>query len=205
MTAAAHPLEPATRRSFLRWRRRSRMIRTMRVLLPLGIGLIFATLAGFVVQGTISGGPSRAVEADAPIRLVNFRLVGRDDKGRAFVLTADSAIRDQKEYQRVHLTKPALIIDSESPAPTRLTAAAGELHEGTGKLALRGGVQLNGAELSVATATSMFDIATGALTGQGDIAGSTPLGEVTAKSYGVYDEGARMVFKGGVRGRIESK
>ena len=205
MTAAAHPLEPVTRRPFIRWRRRSRVIRTLRILLPLAIGLIFATLAGFVVKGTISGGPSRAVEADAPIRLVNFRLVGRDDKGRAFVLTANSAMRDPKDYQRVLLVKPALIIDSESPSPTRLSSAAGELHEGNGKLALRGGVQLNGADLSVATATSMFDTATGALTGQGDIAGSTPLGEVTAKSYGVYDEGERMVFKGGVRGRIESK
>lgn len=196
---------PAGRRpDFLRWRRRSRLIRALRVLLPISIGLIFATLAGFVVRGTISGGPAHAVEDESPIRLVNFRLVGRDNQGRAFVLTADSAIRDNRDYQRVHLVKPRLIVDAESPNATTLSSATGELHEKDGKLALRGGVQLNGRELSVATATSFFDTATGALTGTGEISGRTPLGEVHAKSYGVYDRGARMVFKGGVRGRIES-
>ncbi len=205
MSALAHSASPPVRRSFLAWRRRSRLIRALRILLPLLIGLIFATLAGFVVKGTISGGPTRADEADAPIRLVNFRLVGRDDKGRAFVVTAASAMRDQKDYQRVILDRPALIIDAESPSPTTLSSRSGELHEGTGKLELDGGVRLNGANLTVATARSMFDTATGALTGEGDIAGRTSLGEVQAKSYGVYDEGARMVFRGGVRGRIESK
>lgn len=190
---------------FQRWRRRSAMIRGLRILLPLLIGLIFATLAAFVVRGTIYGGPARPDEAETPIRLVKFRLVGRDDKGRAFVLSADSAVRDRHDFQRVHLTRPALILDSEGPAPTRLSSARGLLHEKTGKLQLDGGVRLNGADLSVATASSVFDIATGVLMGHGDIVGKTALGEVNAKSYGVYNEGERMIFSGGVRGRIESK
>lgn len=206
MSAVAHPAAgPSRRPDFLRWRRRSRLIRLLRLVLPLAIGLIFATLAGFVVHGTISGGPVRSSAAETPIRLVNFRLVGRDDRGRAFVLTANSATRDQQDYQRVHLVKPSLLIDSESPRPTRLSAETGVLHEGTGKLQLDGGVTLNGADLSVATASSIYDTATGVLQGEGDIAGRTALGEVNAKSYGVYDEGERMIFRGGVRGRIESK
>lgn len=206
MSAVAHPAEgPSRRPDFLRWRRRSRVIRLLRVALPLLIGLIFATLVGFVVHGTISGGPVRPDEADTPIRLVNFRLVGRDDRGRAFVLTADSATRDNQDYQRVHLDKPSLLIDAESPRPTRLSAARGVMHEGDGKLTLDGGVQLNGTDLSVATASSVYDTATGVLQGQGDIAGRTPLGDVNAKSYGVYDEGERMIFRGDVRGRIQSK
>lgn len=206
MSAVAHPAAgPSRRPDFLRWRRRSRLIRVLRVALPLTIGLIFATLAGFVVHGTITGGPTQSNAADTPIRLVNFRLVGRDDRGRAFVLTADSATRDTQDYQRVHLVNPSLLIDSESPRPTRLSAKTGEMHEGTGMLQLEGGVQLNGADLSVATASSVYDTATGVLQGQGDIAGRTALGDVNAKSYGVYDEGERMIFRGGVRGRIESK
>ena len=206
MSAVAHPAEgPSRRPDFLRWRRRSRVIRSLRVALPLAVGLIFATLIGFVIHGTISGGPARPDEADTPIRLVNFKLVGRDDRGRAFVLTADSATRDKQDYQRVHLVQPSLLIDSESPRPTRLAAKRGVMHEGTGKLQLGGGVQLNGADLSVATASSVYDTATGVLQGQGDIAGRTALGEVSAKSYGVYDDGERMIFRGDVRGRIESK
>jgi lipopolysaccharide export system protein LptC len=206
MSAVAHPdAGPSRRPDFLRWRRRSRLIRVLRVALPLAIGLIFATLVGFVVHGTITGGPAQSDAADMPIRLVNFRLVGRDDRGRAFVLTADSATRDRQDYQRVHLVNPSLLIDSESPRPTRLSSKTGVMHEGTGRLNLDGGVQLNGTDLSVATASSVYDTATGVLQGQGDIAGRTPLGEVNAKSYGVYDEGERLVFRGNVRGRIESK
>lgn len=206
MSAVAHPSEgPSRRPDFLRWRRRSRLIRVLRVALPLAIGLIFAALIGFVIHGTIAVGPAGQDEADTPIRLVNFRLVGRDDKGRGFVLTADSATRDTQDYQRVHLVKPSLLIDSESPRPTRLTAGRGVMHEGDGQLRLDGGVSLDGADLSVATASSVYDTVTGVLQGQGDIAGRTPLGEVNAKSYGVYDEGERMIFRGGVRGRIESK
>ena len=43
------------------------------------------------------------------------------------------------------------------------------------------------------------------LEGQGQISGVGSLGEITAKSYGVYDKGERLVFKGGVRGRLDSK
>lgn len=206
MSAVAHSAAgPSRRPDFLRWRRRSRLIRVLRIALPLAIGLIFATLIGFIVQGTIAGGPIQPDAADTPIRLVNFRLVGRDDRGRAFVLTADSATRDQQDYQRVLLVKPALLVDSESPRPTRLSARTGVMHEGTGRLQLDGDVQLNGADLSIATASSVYDTATGVLQGQGQIAGRTALGDVSAKSYGVYDEGERMIFRGGVRGRIESK
>ncbi|HEY9219392.1 MAG TPA: LPS export ABC transporter periplasmic protein LptC [Phenylobacterium sp.] len=203
MSAAAHTLpEPGRRPDFLRWRRRSVLIKILRVVLPLLIGLIFATLATFVVRGTIAGAPAKTDEANAPIRLVNFRLVGRDNKGRAFVLTADSAARDAGDYQLVHLTKPALITDAESPKPTTLSSASGEFHEGNGRLRLHGGVQLNGADLAISTASSIYDTATGVLEGKGEIAGKTPLGDIQAKSYGVYDEGNRLVFKGGVRGRI---
>ncbi|HEX2560548.1 LPS export ABC transporter periplasmic protein LptC [Phenylobacterium sp.] len=206
MSAVAHPAAgPSRRPDFLRWRRRSRLVRVLRIALPLAISLIFATLVGFVVHGTITGGPAQSDAADMPIRLVNFRLVGRDDRGRAFVLTADSATRDRQDYQRVLLVNPSLLIDSESPRPTRLSSKTGVMHEGTGRLNLDGGVQLNGTDLSVATASSVYDTATGVLQGQGDIAGRTPLGEVNAKSYGVYDEGERLVFRGNVRGRIESK
>lgn len=206
MSAVAHPAAgPSRRPDFLRWRRRSRLIRLLRLVLPLGIGLIFATLIGFVVHGTISGGPVRPDQADTPIRLVNFRLVGRDDRGRPFVLTADSATRDKQDYQRIHLVRPSLLIDSESPRPTRLSAKTGVMQEDTGKLQLNGGVTLNGTDLAVATDSSVYDTLTGVLQGEGDIAGRTALGDVNAKSYGVYDEGERMIFRGGVRGRIESK
>lgn len=185
-----------------RWKRRSRLIRVLRVALPAAIVLIFLTLAGFVVYQTVAGGRGRPEEADAPIRLVNPRFIGRDEKGRGFVVTAVSAVRDDRDYQRVLLDRPSLVLDEQGQRPTRITARSGVYHEGTRKLQLQGGVKLEGAQQAFDTASSLFDTSTGELSGSGPIQGAGALGEINAESYGVLDKGERMIFKGGVRARI---
>lgn len=188
-----------------RWRRRSRLIRRLRVVLPALIVLILAGLAASVVYSSLRATPVQDGDSDEPIRLVNPRFVGRDDKGRAFVLTAVSAMRDPKDYQRVILDRPTLVLDEEGPDPLRVTAASGVYHEGDRKLAVSGGVRMSGPRGAFETAESLFDTKTGELVGSGPIQGSGSLGEITAKSYGVYGKGERMVFKGGVHTRLESK
>ncbi|MGA0605768.1 LPS export ABC transporter periplasmic protein LptC [Phenylobacterium sp. VNQ135] len=194
---------PARRADFERWRRRSRLIRLLRILLPALIVLIFLGLAGSVAWSTFRSQPRQTTGGDETIRLINPRFVGRDDKGRAFVLTADSAIRDRTDYQRVLLEKPALILDEGGPDQLRLNGAHGVFHEATGKLQLSGGVQMADPRNAFQTAASLFDTKTGELVGSGPIQGSGGLGEIEARSYGVYGKGDRMVFKGGVRARIE--
>jgi lipopolysaccharide export system protein LptC len=194
---------PARRADFERWRRRSRLIRLLRIVLPALIALIFLGLAGSVAWSTFRAQPRQAGGGDEPIRLVNPRFVGRDDKGRAFVLTADSAVRDRQDYQRVLLKRPALVLDEGGPDQLRLNGADGVFHEATGKLSLSGGVNLADPKNAFQTAASLFDTKTGELVGSGPIQGSGGLGEITAKSYGVYGKGDRMVFKGGVRARLE--
>jgi lipopolysaccharide export system protein LptC len=207
VTASHAPLDarPARRADFERWRRRSRTIRTLRVLLPALIVVIFLGLAGSVAWSTLRAQPTSIQGRDEPIRLVNPRFVGRDDKGRAFVITADSAVRDQRDYQRVMLEKPALVLDEGGPDQLRISGAKGVFHEGTGKLSLSGGVRLSDPRTVFDTAASLFDTKTGELVGSGPIQGVGGLGEITAKSYGVYGKGDRMVFKGGVRTRLETK
>jgi lipopolysaccharide export system protein LptC len=184
-----------------RWRRRAGLIRGLRIALPAAIALIFLGMVGTVTWRTIAGA-SAPVDVDAPIRLVNARFVGRDEDGRGFVITAETAIRDEDDYQRVILDKPALVLDESGANPARITAASGVYHEGTRKLQLGGGVKLVSDDQTFDTATSLFNTATGELSGSGPIQGVGSLGEINAKSYGVYDKGERMVFKGGVRARI---
>jgi lipopolysaccharide export system protein LptC len=188
-----------------RWKRRSRLIRALRILFPALIVLTLAGLAASVAYNTLARQPTAPVSSDEAIRLVNPRFVGRDEKGRAFVLTAVSATRDPRDYQRVLLDKPALVLDEDGPDPLRITGGAGVYHEGNRKLEVSGGVHLSGAEAAFETATSLFDTKTGELVGSGPIQGSGSLGEINAKSYGVYDKGDRLVFKGGVRSRLDSQ
>ncbi|MBX3482637.1 LPS export ABC transporter periplasmic protein LptC [Phenylobacterium sp.] len=211
MTAATdsslpEPPFPEQRRAdFERWRRRSRLIRTLRIALPALIALIFAGLVGSVAWSTFNAQPKTARGGDEPIRLVNPRFVGRDDKGRAFVLTADSAIRDRLDYSRVILKKPALVLDENGPEQMRINGADGVFHEQSGKLELSNGVRMEDAKNAFNTASSLFDTKTGEVIGSGPIQGAGGLGEIRAESYGVYGKGETMVFKGGVKTRLEGK
>ncbi|MFN3520850.1 MAG: LPS export ABC transporter periplasmic protein LptC [Phenylobacterium sp.] len=186
----------------VRWRRRARLIHILRIALPAAIALILAAMAATVAWRTIAGGQARTGDADAPIRLVNARFVGRDNDGRAFVITAATAVRDDEDYQRVLLDRPTLMLDEDGARPTRVTAKSGVYHEGTRKLQLQGGVRLVSDQQTFDTATSLFNTATGELSGSGPIQGVGSLGEIDAKSYAVYDKGERIVFKGGVHARI---
>ena len=202
----AQPTIPELRQAdFERWRRRSRLIRTLRVVLPALIAVIFAGLAGSVVWSTMNAVPKAARAGDEPIRLVTPRFVGRDDKGRAFVLTAESATRDRLDYQRVILKKPTLVLDENGPDMLRMNGADGIFHEQDGKLELSGGVRMADTKSVFETAASLFDTKTGSVIGSGPIQGAGGLGEIRAGSYGVYNKGESMVFKGGVRTRLETK
>jgi lipopolysaccharide export system protein LptC len=208
MTATNGVLSDSTlpehrRADFERWRRRSRLIRTLRVALPSLIALILAGLIGSVAWSTFNAQPKAAQAGDEPIRLLNPRFMGRDDKGRSFMLTADAATRDPSDYQRVILQKPALVLDENGPDQMRINGATGVFHEQTGKLELTNGVRMADTKNAFATAASVFDTKTGEVVGSGPIQGAGGLGEISAESYGVYGKGDRMVFKGGVRTRLE--
>ncbi len=203
MSALAYEARgPASALAMARWRRRSRLIRQLRVLLPVLIAAIVLSLVGLVVYRSVVGQAARPVEAEAPIRLVNPRFLGRDIQGRSFVITAASAVRDENDYQRVVLDRPAMVVDGEGLSPMRLSARSGVFHEGDGILRLQGDVTLNDQAAAFDTPSAVFNTATGVLEGEGLITGAGPLGEIRARSYGVYDKGERMVFKGGVTGRI---
>jgi len=212
MTAASHttlPGEPSTgsyrRVSIQRWRRRSRVVRALRLIFPSLIGLIMAGLAGSVVYNTLTAQPTPAGSVNDPIRLVNPHFLGRDTHGRPFVLTSTTATRDPRDYQRVVLDRPTLVVDEDSPDPLHITARSGVYHEATGKLEVSGGVRLSGARGAFDTAQSVFDTKTGELVGSGPVQGLGSLGEIRAKSYGVYDKGTRMVFDGAVHARLQPK
>ena len=194
---------PDRRAQVLRWRRRSRLVRAMRVVLPTVIGLILAGLVGAVIFNALTSQPGQAKDSATPIHLIHPRFVGRDDRGRAFVITADSATRDPREYQRVLLVRPAMLMDSEGPDPIRLTGAAGVYNEATFKLHLHGGVRLVDSKGAFDTATALFDTKTGDIVGSGRIQGSGAPGELQADSYAISDKGDRMFFRGRVYTRID--
>lgn len=203
--AAPESLAEPARGGIDRWRRRSRVVRALRLIVPGVILLILIGLGASVIYNATKPAPEAGQETNQPIRLINPRFVGRDDRGRAFALTAASATRDPREYQKVYLDNPALVLDEQGPDPMRITARKGIFHENTGKLEVSGGVRLASNKGAFETAASQFDTKTGELIGSGPVHGSGPLGEIDATSYAVYDKGDRMVFNGRVHTRLIPK
>jgi lipopolysaccharide export system protein LptC len=197
--------EPRRRTSIQLWRKRSRVIAALRIVLPGLIALILLSLAGTVGYSTLAIKQVSTGNSSDPIRLVRPHFVGRDTRGRPFDLTSVTATRDPNNYQRVFLDRPTLTVDADGPDPLHITAGAGVFHEDTGKLEVSKGVRIADARGAFDTAQSVFDTKTEDLVGSGPVQGLGSLGEIRAKSYGVYDKGARMVFGGDVHSRLQPK
>ena len=205
MSEAALTAAGRRTREGVAWRRRSRRVHCLRRLLPALVGLIFLVLVGYLVRALFAAPRARPVEAGASIQLVNPRFVGQDRRGRAFTLPARTAPRDPTDYDRVRLDQPVLLLRRDPAEPIRVSSKTGDYNESRHLLKLTGDVQLNGGDISFLTGASTFDTALGELVGDGAIQGVGSLGEINAKSYGVYDKGDRLVFGGGVSTRLEPR
>jgi lipopolysaccharide export system protein LptC len=202
---SAGPGGGSRRVSIQRWRRRSRLIRIYRLVLPLLIGAILAGLGASVAYNALTSQRIPPGNANDPIRLEKPHFVGRDARGRPFVLTSVTATRDSRDYQKVYLDKPVLVLDVDGPDPTHITGGAGVFHEDTSKLELSKGVRLSGARGAFDTATSLYDLKSGELAGSDAVQGAGSLGQIQAKSYSVHDKGEHMIFDGAVHTRLQSK
>ena len=178
-------------------------VRTLRVILPtLAIGVA----AAIVGQGTIRALAAKDAPpaAAAPLRMDNPRFTGVMKDGRAFLITASSAIRDPANADQVFLKAPQLTRGYGSPAPTHVVSKDGAYQEEKGALLLTGDVKIdNGAGYQFASQKALIDTRTGDLVGNAGIQGAGPNNsQVQADSYTVGDKGDRVIFKGRVRTRL---
>jgi lipopolysaccharide export system protein LptC len=196
---------PSRRTSIQRWRRRSRVIAALRIVLPALIVVILLGLAGSVAYNALTTHKTSSGKPTDPIRLVTPHFVGRDAHGRPYVLTSVTATRDPTNSQRVFLDKPDLVLDAQGTDPLHITGGAGIYHEDTGILEVSQGVRLSDARGAFDTTQSVFDTKTEDVEGSHYIQGLGSLGNIQAKSYAVYDKGARVVFNGNVHTRLQPK
>jgi lipopolysaccharide export system protein LptC len=136
--------------------------------------------------------------------MLNPRFFGRDEQGRSFMIAAREASRDDRDLKRVSLVRPQVSLGLDTPTPSRVSANSGIYSEGDRVLRLTGSVRIeDGAGYRFATEQAVVDTRAGVITGDTDMVGDGPVGEVTSRSYSVFDKGDRVIFKGGVRARIK--
>lgn len=185
-------------------RRRSAIIAALRLVLPAVSALVLLSVLAALAVSAL-GDRNQPAPSTRPIELVAPRLVGADDKGRPFVITAAGATRDGAAAERVGLDRPQLVLDEGGPDYMRVTAAKGVFDERDGKLSLSGGVKLVGPQGAYDSPATVFDTRTGEIAGSGAVRGAGAFGDIQAGSYAVKDKGDRIIFKGRVHSRQNLK
>lgn len=204
--AGAPPVRRAARADLRRWKRRSRLIGVLRKLLPAAIVLLLLALAGQVVWTALAAQKRPPAAPPEAIRMVNPRFFGRDEQGRSFMIAAREATRDDRDNRRITLDHPIVGLAMDTAAPSRVSANSGIYTEGDRMLRLNGDVRIeDGGGFRFATQEALVDTRAGEIVGQTAMTTQGPGAKVDSESYGVYDKGDRVIFKGGVRARINGE
>lgn len=186
------------RRSALR--RRSVMVRALRVLAPLGIATIAVVLVGWIVGRNHRRDRSTASAAPITIHMSNPRFLGQDSKGRPYVLVGTDAARDERDVHLVHLTQPRLTLDSSSGKTFVVVGRTGVYNDETHRLALSGDVVVDDARGDrFYSDAGVIDTDSGDVTGRDAARATGPSGTISGDSYALSDKGDHSTFTGRVK------
>jgi len=140
--------------------RRRNLAPILRLVLPAFAGALALVVVGWTIATALRAPHDVATP---PLEVVSPRVIGRDDKGRAFVVTADRASRQPGATQRVDLQTPVLVRDEGGPDALRVLAPRGVYDEATARLTLSGGVKVDGARGRFSAPSIVYDTRTGRL------------------------------------------
>ncbi len=186
------------------WKRRSALVRLLRVLLPALCVTILAVLGGLAGVNAYLARTAVRPQRDLPMRMLKPHFQGRNDTGQPYLVTADSAVRDDVDTARITLENPVFTQGSSAPDESRVRARNGVYREDTRMLDLRGNVVLDDAQgYHFVTEHALVDTVKSNVDGDVYIQGRGPLGQIAASSYAVRNGGAYVYFTGKVKSRIE--
>ena len=188
-----------------RWRQRSRRVQLYRRILPIGIIAVTGGAVLWIVGQTILAGVEERASRVNEIRLSNPMFHGQDNEGRAFVISAEEAVRDSRTGL-YRLEAPLMRIDQAAGKTSEMSAGRGVYDERARRLTLERQVLIadEGAGFQFTTPQAVVDTSTGRVTGTRGIRGEGPLGTISASSYAISEQGGRVVLGGPVRGAARS-
>ncbi|MEO0754233.1 MAG: LPS export ABC transporter periplasmic protein LptC [Pseudomonadota bacterium] len=177
-------------------RKRSDVVRIMRMVFTYGAAASIGLLAGYLIQSAFQGGDGRrSFRSNEIVTMINPRFTGRDSAGKAYVITADSAQRRRGQEGVVDLANPRMIDE----AGTNVTAPEGTYDLNAVTLDLFRDVQVADASGYTFTSTSArFYVNDGLVEGVDPLRGVGPLGDIRSDTYRITDDGAVMNFLGNV-------
>jgi lipopolysaccharide export system protein LptC len=173
-----------------------RLIRLLSRVLPAAIGVIAAVmiLVPLSPRGEISFilDRNKVAVTGERIKVDQAMYRGQDDRGRAFSLTAGSAVQTSSDTPVVEMNDlVAKLLLADGPA--QLTAPKGDYNFDTGQVAVPGQVDFTAADgYRMTTSNVGIDLKSRQVIGRGGVSGAVPTGTFSARTISA-DLGERTV------------
>lgn len=206
-TSAARTSE---RRGRQRWAlpggRHDRLIASLQVLLPVGIGVLsaFLVMAPLFAGGDVSFvlDKNKVDVASERLKIEKARYSGTDARGRPFELDAGSAVQKTSAQQVVQLNALSAAIRLND-GPARITAQRGQYDMTKDRVAVNGPIDVTAANgYRMGTRDATIDLKSRTLQSGGAVDGQTPLGTFRGDRLTADLEARTVALKGNARLRI---
>lgn len=215
---AARPTAPEGKRNRLRTigprnggriesigKRSRAFLALMRFGLPaIAVALLLLVVVWPLVTGNRAGFRLSFMDASSvdsgPLRMVNARYMGLDEKNQAYTVTADTAIQETADADLVELVNPKADITLDDDGWLALTSERGLYSRGQEVLDLAGAVNAfadSGFEMR--TETARIELTQGVAEGHDPVEGQGPMGVLHAQGFRILERGARIEFEGPVK------
>lgn len=202
-TPPRHVFSPQGKRA-LGWKY-SRFVSLAKIALPLiALALVMVLVAWPQTQdqdSTFRVSLAALPEGEAgDTGMTRARFVGTDGKDQPFVITAERAIPNAINPERITLETLQADLTLNSGAWVSMLSVTGLYDRTQQSLTLRDGVDLfadNGFALH--TASARIDLAEGTAQGSEPVRAQGPMGALNADSFRMEREGRRLFFKGNVQ------
>ncbi len=179
-------------------RRRSRFIKTLRLVFPGAIiGLILLNL-GWIAVTSILSSLNVYASATNEIRMTNPRYFGQGANGGHYTISGLEAIRKGKDSKTVALKAPNMDFKGQGEGSSHISSATGVFNIDTKKFTLNGHVVLmsGGADFTLKTEQAVVDMSNSTFYGDKHVEGDSSLGHIVGESFVVSNDGQTIVFKG---------
>lgn len=196
---------PSANRAVAAARLRARVVRNLRLVF---LVLIVALAANVVIQSVLAGRGAPALRTpmigDAE-RIINPRFTGRDASGRAYVLTADSAVRrlagigNLTDLENPRIDYALLLGGAQEPDASEVLSRLGVYDDQTRLLHMTDRVRFSTRSgYRFQTEGASIDLDRGVIFGEDPVEGHAPWGGIQANGFELYEDGRRLRFTGGV-------
>lgn len=197
------PFAPPPRRPVRPIRRRRAPVTLLKIALPLTAVVTVGYLFYWWLESretTVDPTLMQGVEQQSTpneVTVTDVKYDGKDDQGRPFSITAESAAHEEGNERRIALKKPLADIVMGGGAYVAVTATDGLLDRDADIVTLTGDVTLfhdNG--LSFQTDSATIDLKAKTAEGSDPVEGQNEDGEVIAQGFKVLDDGNTIEFTG---------